>query len=414
MLNIAMRNSLLIGVLCASFAGVNCHTSARAQLAPAATQTAAANGYDLLMAARPLLLPGLNGEPSAAEKLALAENLRRQRLAVARNAPALAQVRAALKLGIAIQPQDGPNFQIGAAAREFARQFAQEAAVRAADGDAMGAAQSSLDSFELGAQIGRGSLIQSLVGTTIASIARVNLLKYAPLLSAEQSREVAAQWEQINATRPTFAQILRDEEQTSARFTKSMLFDPKSRAQLEAKSKKPPAKDAEFTLAQMRQLLALTSDQVEAEYAQVFDAAVLRAAQPYQSSLKAAPFHSDDPLVRYSADSLSNPLFRFGFERDVTLNRFAAAALQLRAIKLETGNYPETFDAGADPYSPDLAPLIYRREGENYLLYSVGPDGKDEGGAEIQTLVTDEKTGVKSVNARLMPDSTGDMMAPVL
>ena len=409
-----MRNSLLIGALCASFAGLNCHTSARAQVAPAATQTAAANGYDLLMAARSLLLPGPNGEPSAAEKLAPAENLRRQRLAVARNAPALAQVRAALKLGIMVPPQDGPNFQIGAASREFARQFAQEAAVRAADGDARGAAQSSLDSFELSAQIGHGSLIQSLVGTAIASIARGNLLKYAPLLSAEESREVAAQWEQINATRPTFAQILRDEEQTSARFTKSMLFDPKSRAQLEAESKKPPAKDAEFTLAQMRQLLALTSDQVEADYAQVFDAAVLRAAQPYQRVLEAAPFHSDNPLVRYSADSLSNPLFRFSFERDVALNRFAAAALQLRAAKLEIGAYPETFDAGADPYSPDPAPLIYKREGDSYVLYSVGPDGKDDDGAEIQTLIADDETGVKSVSARLMPNSTGDLVAPVL
>jgi hypothetical protein len=48
------------------------------------------NGYDTLIAAGKLILPGENGAPSTSDaNLSPQENLRRQRLAVARNAPAL-------------------------------------------------------------------------------------------------------------------------------------------------------------------------------------------------------------------------------------------------------------------------------------------------------------------------------------
>ena len=115
-----------------------------------------------------------------------------------------------------------------------------------------------------------------------------------------------------------------------------------------------------------------------------------------------------------SAEILLMPITRFNSERNTLSNRLLAAALRLRAIKLESGVYPETFEAGIDPFSPTLAPLIYQREGESYVSYSVGPDGKDDNGTEIQTQVTDQKTGAKSVSNRLQPESFGDIVAPVL
>lgn len=61
-------------------------------------------------------------------------------------------------------------------------------------------------------------------------------------------------------------------------------------------------------------------------------------------------------------------------QRQITLGMLALA--RERADK---GAYPETFPAGLmDPFTGQA--LVYRREGAGYVLYSVGPDGKDDGG----------------------------------
>ncbi|MCS6829639.1 MAG: hypothetical protein RMM08_02110 [Armatimonadota bacterium] len=60
------------------------------------------------------------------------------------------------------------------------------------------------------------------------------------------------------------------------------------------------------------------------------------------------------------------------------------AHLLLRVYWLQHGNYPDTLHALKldeliiDPFSGKE--LVYKREGERYRLYSVGQDGKDDGG----------------------------------
>jgi hypothetical protein len=72
--------------------------------------------------------------------------------------------------------------------------------------------------------------------------------------------------------------------------------------------------------------------------------------------------------------------------------RMAAAALALRWHAADyDGGLPETLGelvpaylpaVPADPFAPDGAPLRYQREGGEAVLYSVGWDGKDDGGSE--------------------------------
>ena len=411
-----MQKFLLVGALCAVTFGSVC-PHVRAQTAPLANaQTAPASGYDLLLEARALIKAGPNGSPSVAEQLAPAENLRRQRLAAARNAPALAKLRAALALGITVPfPKDSEDvggFSVFASSRELARQLYQQAAVRAADGDALGAAQSSLDSLKLGAQISHGPLINSLVGIAVCAIARKSLGQHAAQLDAAQSRAVAEQIETISAQIQTQTQMLRAEEKfgmQSIAQTFAQWNDPKKRAKLQTELNV----DDEYNRA-TRAMLKLSVADVQADYRAQFDKAIARAAQSYFAEAQAAPIRGDIASVNLTLDVIVNSSTRFNFERDDLNNRLLAATLRLHAIKLETGQYPATFDAGVDPFSPDLAPLIYKRAGNSYVLYSVGPDGKDQDGAEIQTLITDDETGVKSVSDRLTPDSTGDITAPVL
>ena len=432
MLYRAMKKSLLLGALCACTVGLNCAPT-RAQDEPPAA-VAAASGAQLFAEARALIVDGPNGEPLATKKLAPDENLRLQRLSVARNAPALAKLRAALRAYIVLPAFDDAtpdktlsHFDSLGAVRNFARHFAQEAAVRAADGDALGAAQSSLDALELSGQAARGPIINALSGAATAAIARRSLLLHAKSLDAQQLREVAGKWEKISGTFPTYAQTLRDEEQLQVRLmvqnnatVSAYWSDPIAIAETETAIKEArdagemteqEFKDAETSLLQVK---GLVFADVNADLRAVFDKALTRSNQPYLVAQKEVPLKGNNPFTEFSAQFLSNARDRFSIERNIVNNRELVAALRLRAAKLESGQYPATFDAGTDPFSPTLAPLIYKRAGDSYVLYSVGPDGKDDNGAEIQTLITDDETGAKTVSDRLAPESTGDVVAPVL
>lgn len=59
-------------------------------------------------------------------------------------------------------------------------------------------------------------------------------------------------------------------------------------------------------------------------------------------------------------------------------SRMARAALDLRGIRIANGAYPDEWEAPADPNG--AGPLGYRREGDGFVLWSVGEDGVDDAG----------------------------------
>jgi hypothetical protein len=74
-------------------------------------------------------------------------------------------------------------------------------------------------------------------------------------------------------------------------------------------------------------------------------------------------------------------------------------AFALGAYQREHGDYPKTLDALAPNYLPSVPkdlftgkPLVYRPEKKGYLLYSFGPNGKDDGGQSrtVETLQADD------------------------
>ena len=393
----------------------------RAQETPlASAPVEVESGYDLFLQAAKLIQPPPKDEV-VSNQLAPDEKLRRQRLDVARNAPALAKLREALELNITMPPprnNDGKfviNFPGATAASDFANQLAQEAAVRAADGQDVAAVQSNLDAMELGVQVGHGMLMNGLVGFSITILSSSALEKDASALDVVQSREVAARLDAMSEQTTKLTEILNAEEAyrgASLRALEAELGDSVKRAQTEADKSKSKKID---TFGNLRfALLEFSSEQIKDALQEVFGEYMARAASPYAKYTREAPVS-----IKISYVDITNAVIfalqpRFTQERAVVANRLLAAALRLHAAKLETGHYPETFDAGIDPFSPTFAPLVYKRVGDSYVLYSVGPDGKDENGAEIQTLVTDYKTSIKSVSGLLRYDSTGDIVAPVL
>ncbi len=80
-----------------------------------------------------------------------------------------------------------------------------------------------------------------------------------------------------------------------------------------------------------------------------------------------------------------------GTTRAEALARLAESACGVERHRLEQGGIPESLEALVPryltrvPLDPvDRAPLRYRRDGERrYLVYSVGPDGRDDRGETL-------------------------------
>jgi hypothetical protein len=105
---------------------------------------------------------------------------------------------------------------------------------------------------------------------------------------------------------------------------------------------------------------------------------------PRVEQLKAAR-----PGQRGLADLLAIDVCRVvqRFQRNDAALRCAIAALAVERYRLRHGRWPESLDAlvpdllRAVPMDPfDGKPLRYRRNAEEVAVYSVGPDGKDDGG----------------------------------
>jgi hypothetical protein len=76
------------------------------------------------------------------------------------------------------------------------------------------------------------------------------------------------------------------------------------------------------------------------------------------------------------------------FTREEATTSLLKAHLQLRAYRLEHGSLPATWEKSGlpplptDPWDPEAKPLRYLRTDDGYVLYSVGPNGVDHGGAK--------------------------------
>jgi hypothetical protein len=85
-------------------------------------------------------------------------------------------------------------------------------------------------------------------------------------------------------------------------------------------------------------------------------------------------------------------------ERGIVYSDFSQIALALGAYHNDHGNYPDRLAELAPKYLAEIpkdgfsgADYIYRREGNGYLLYGVGRNGKDDGGKSQQNDPPDEE-----------------------
>jgi hypothetical protein len=126
------------------------------------------------------------------------------------------------------------------------------------------------------------------------------------------------------------------------------------------------------------------------------------------------PNWPSDPLAAAVVMDFSTLQFRY--TDTAAQNALLTVMLALRAYDAEHRQYPTTLNAlvpkyltqiPADPFAQSSL-LHYRLTGKSYLLYSVGSDGQDNGGAPLKPA-----PGTDNPNDYTSPGSTGDLIGGV-
>ena len=296
--------------------------------------------------------------------------------------------------------------------RAMARLLSLEGMVRAQRGDWTGAVQSQLDCMRMGEEIPRGGpLIGELVGIACQAIGRRNLWSYMDHLDASQTRRAIKQVLAMEQSRVPYADTLLEEKymQMSAL---NMMF--KSNSGMSAAFGGPQNGGPPLALAQFMYLV-YSKETIARNNQTYFDQLIANARRSYGEHLAEPPTPSD-PI-----NQILMPVFAQARIKDVedeTQNGLVCVMMALHAYKLQHGKYPRyladltpSYIAAMppDPFAPK-GTFQYHLEGGKFVLYSIGPDGKDDGGKPIDD---PSKSANGNNNARYFVDanSKGDIVA---
>jgi len=304
-----------------------------------------------------------------------------------------------------------PNF------RKVSNLLAVQSKVRGARGDWQGAGESALDAIRMGEDIPRGGvLIAQLVGNASAMTGQRALWKTIEHLDASQSRAAAQRLRSIMDRHVPYADTLQEEKWMGQAGLKEVLRTVTLRSALNdggMLGNDMPAAQRYTRVFYM----VYGKKRILQNYTERLDAMIVQAHQPYAAKQPPLPKPSD-PLTLEMVPELGGT--RCIEVKTEAQNALLLIALYLHAYRLEHGHYPAALaelvpgymsKIPEDPFALHSA-FCYRLEGEKYLLYSVGPDGKDNGGAAI-----DDPKHISSTNPqaryRVEAESLGDIVAGV-
>jgi hypothetical protein len=279
------------------------------------------NGYnDFLKAAA--LLTGDAGDADTLDHKAL-------RALVSTNAESLRLLRLGLSRQCAL-PADSAMTNVSgmmsdlAAMKQLVELLRAEGRLREMDNHPADAAQSYLDAIRFGNEISRGGfIINRLVGIACEAIGETSLNKLLPKFGPQEARPIIVELEKIDSARVTWEEILQNEN----RFSRHQLrkeFNPITWV---------------VALWERRQTLQ-------------------------------------------QAERVN--------KRAIARERLLMAELAMRCYQSEQGRLPSSLaqlvptylqKVPSDPFSG--RPVIYHPQGNNWLLYSVGEDGVDDGGKRV-------------------------------
>jgi hypothetical protein len=245
---------------------------------------------------------------------------------VSTNAEALRLLRIGLAHQCAVPPDMAITNISGmisdlAGMKRLAQLLAAEGLLHQQDNQPVQAVHTYLDAIRFGNEISRGGvLINRLVGVACEAIGRAPLAKLVPSLTTEQARQVLAQLEKIDSTHVTWDEVCQGESRYARRYL----------------SHNPNPITWVVGLWQNRAAKKRASDRHNSILAQERLLAAELALRCYCADKTSPPAHLEDLVPGYLS------------------------------------KVPQ------DPFMGQ--PMIYRPQGTNWVLYSLGPDHVDNGG----------------------------------
>ncbi len=278
-----------------------------------------------------------------------------------------------------------------------------------------------MDAIQLGETMPRGGpLIGMLVGVACQSIGRRQAWGAVDHLNAAQAAALARRLETIRASHVPFADTMQAEEwETQASLLELMqqhdwpgnifsVADPENQNSASTWSDRLTA----------TRIKLMGKRAVMASYTGYMNQIIANARQPY-SAHPAEPPIPNNPISQMLFPVFSNVRLREAGAN--AQNALLLTLLALRAYKLDHGAYPVSLFALAPTYLKAVpndpfalsGPLRYKNQGSKFLLYSVGPDGKDDGGKPIFDPTKPAPTVPGSHDQRywVQQDSQGDIVA---
>ncbi len=302
--------------------------------------------------------------------------------------------------------------------RQLARFLSLTGQVKAAQGNWSGAVNAELDAVQMGETLPRGGpVLGMLVGVACESIGRKHVWEAVPYLSAAEAGAATRRLETIRTAHVPFADTMQEEKWGTQASLRELMAKPDWSYSLMPAINGTNSTNSQ-AWAQFAYLQVLGKRRILATNAQWMDQAIAQAHQPYAAHLPPPPgdFVNMTLLPAYSKVRLNEV-------SSDTQNALLVTALALQAYRQDRKAYPTALTAlvpgylktvSTDPFTLS-GPLRYKLAGTKYVLYSVGPDGRDDGGKAIFDTTkpvpgpgstNDERRGVSE-------NSIGDVVAGV-
>ena len=293
--------------------------------------------------------------------------------------------------------------------------------IKAAHGDWSGAADDYADAMQLGVAMPHGSTMLGLqVGLACEAIGRKDLWLTVPHLTGDKARSLQARINNIESQRASitsnFAEYKYESQATLLKFYQNPNWASAIAAD-EVKGRRSTQAEVDEFMLDLT-LKSLGKQKLFDELTGYDDAVLKQLSAPYAG--KAGTLHATvDPLTRYAYSSVNQdpnegaPL-EARYVDAQTQNAMLSTELALRQYWLSHHKYPAMLSTlvpnysarvPADPFATSGS-LLYRNAAGTFVLYSVGPDGKDNSGVPIT--ITSGHPG-----PWVYSKSTGDIVAGI-
>ena len=349
---------------------------------------------------------------------------------IQKNEKAVALVRLALTQQYAkpLTYSMNDSFAEMAEHRSLARLLYFEGVTYADQGNYDKASQCFLDAMAMGVLIPHhNTLIGLLVGVACESIGKKGLWEIADKLDANTAKNVLIRLQKIEVLRASLSET-HEQEKYFGQKNLHMLLQGNPKEMVEKyKADFPTGNDGEESIPGEMSWPKMLLDTLWAgkavvleEQSKMREVLIQEAKEPYKPNR----IHKEP---RYLLNKMTEPIFsgvNFTWYRQRTENNLLSSYIAIQVYKKKYGTYPNTLHklqalnlpiSIVDDFSgAKKSHFGYKKTKEGgFLLYSVGPDGKDDKGVAIDPTKKTSEEGSKLPRHFIVAEDKGDMVARV-